>query len=263
MYTFVFCFRVTQFMIILSYCIFVNDTLNDVIIAVEQFPMWSSFTKKKNSDTDDNEIMDDESERIDVDNTKQTIIDDSANLEADMNSSNDKNRCSVMTTSSSLYFINDDIECGNDKTPDDNDDENDENVIEEKQMSKEDIKKRNNMIISCVLRFVVGVSAVAVTFFLALSSTDIVTIILNFPAISFISTLDQCGFELLKKGRFGKHLELEAKRIENLHIPKFMIRTDEKFKKKVYWSTISVIGVILYCELFVLMHYQKHNWRDW
>jgi hypothetical protein len=147
----------------------------------------------------------------------------------------------MMSSLSLLLYFNNDIECGKNKTPVDDA----KNFIEDNEMSKEDIKKRNNMMISCVFRFVLGGFAIVVTFLLALSSTYIVMIILNFLAVSFISTLDNCVFELLKKGKFGNHLELEAKRIQELYIPEFMICTDKKLRDKFYWSTISAVGVVL------------------
>ncbi|OEU06031.1 L domain-like protein [Fragilariopsis cylindrus CCMP1102] len=101
------------------------------------------------------------------------------------------------------------------------------------------------MVFASILRLSQGIFAITVTLLLIVTSSTTIEIILNFTAINFISTLDDVGFEIIKRGKYGPKFEEEAKRIEKLHVR--------------YFCTIIPVGVILFSMICFMIFLQESN----
>ncbi|VEU37288.1 unnamed protein product, partial [Pseudo-nitzschia multistriata] len=115
------------------------------------------------------------------------------------------------------------------------------------------------MVFSCIARGLQGFIAMLATLLLILISDSVIDIVLNFTAVNFISELDNVAFDLARKGKYGRTLEDEAKRIETLVLPPCMSRCD---KMKRFLFAVGVSGVILLSMAGAVIHAQdsKKTW---
>ncbi len=67
-----------------------------------------------------------------------------------------------------------------------------------------------HMVFSCILRFTQGFLGILSAWVLIVTSETVVDVILNFAAMSFVSSLDESAFELAQNGVFGPLLRNEA-----------------------------------------------------
>jgi len=125
-------------------------------------------------------------------------------------------------------------------------------------------RARNNdqlglVVLSCTLRFIQGLLAIVGTLLMVITSSDVVEIILNFTAISFISDLDEAAFELAKWGKYGPLLEAEAKSIEKRPIPYYLYRKDNHVR---FRYTVIPIAVLLMAVMAGIVYGQRadHLW---
>jgi hypothetical protein len=110
------------------------------------------------------------------------------------------------------------------------------------------------VVFSCFLRFTQGLLAILATFLMIVTDDDVIDIILNFAAVNFISTLDECAFELAKWGKYGPSLEMEAKRIEEMPIPYCLHR---KYHHLRYIFTVIPISIVLIACVITIGYYQE------
>eukprot|EP00536_Pseudo-nitzschia_multiseries_P016843 jgi/Psemu1/222833/e_gw1.1262.7.1 len=80
------------------------------------------------------------------------------------------------------------------------------------------------MVFSSMVRFLQGLLAMFAVFLLIITSNTAVEIVLNFPAVNFISRMDNLAFKLALSGKYGEQIEEEAKRITKLQLPPCMSR---------------------------------------
>ena len=110
------------------------------------------------------------------------------------------------------------------------------------------------LLISCTLRFIKGLLAVAAVFLLVMTDTSVMDIVLNFTAVNFISQLDNCAFGLAKGGRFGPRLRREAQRIEALTLP---VEIQAKRVRVWYVAAVLPTAVVLLSLTMAIIGYQE------
>eukprot|EP00536_Pseudo-nitzschia_multiseries_P014182 jgi/Psemu1/37772/gm1.37772_g len=100
---------------------------------------------------------------------------------------------------------------------------------------------------ACILRCIQGILAIFAVFLLVMTSSEVIEIILNFTAVTFISALDECAFGLAKDGKYGSMLEVAAKRIEVEPLPRFMCHKHRHVRYRVVVSLLSTMLFGLFC----------------
>lgn len=109
--------------------------------------------------------------------------------------------------------------------------------------------------LSCILRWLQGVLAIASVWLLVMSSETVIDIFLNFTAVNFISSLDDTAFTLAESGVFGPSMKEETLRIIDSKLPSCV---DREKKHVWYWKTMAAtliatlglsLNVIIYQEL--------------
>jgi hypothetical protein len=70
------------------------------------------------------------------------------------------------------------------------------------------------MVFPSILSLSQGIVAIIVTLILIITELNVIDAVLNFTAISFISTLDDPGFEVIKWGKYRTKFTEEVDRIE-------------------------------------------------
>lgn len=104
------------------------------------------------------------------------------------------------------------------------------------------------MKLSCYLRGFQGYLATIAVFIVVITTRSVVDIILNFTALSFVSSLDDEAFDLAKSGVFGSGLRKEIERIENAKLPACMTPDGTvRLYWKVMGSTASIMFLLLFC----------------
>jgi hypothetical protein len=114
------------------------------------------------------------------------------------------------------------------------------------------------MLFSSVVRLSQGISAIIVTLFLIVTTSNVIEIILNFTAVNFISNLDNHGFEIIKWGKYGTKFKDEAYRIEKLPLPQCI---NKKHKVQLYWYSVIPIGAGLIACLCGIFFLQESNYH--
>jgi hypothetical protein len=117
-------------------------------------------------------------------------------------------------------------------------------------------EKLSLVVLSCVLRFIQGLFATFVALLLILTSDDVVDIVLNFTAVNFISSLDDCAFELAKWGKWGAALKKEAQSIEQRPLPYCLYQRRVHYR---YFLTLIPIGVIMMTTTGVVIYQQEFS----
>jgi cell division protein FtsB len=104
---------------------------------------------------------------------------------------------------------------------------------------------------SCLLRGVQGILAAFTLLLLVITSDNVVDIILNFAAVSFISNLNAAAFLLALSGEFGPILKEEAGRILNKDLPSCMYKASKHIYHSIVVGIISVLFSAMLISLFV------------
>ena len=110
------------------------------------------------------------------------------------------------------------------------------------------------MILSCFLRACQGYLATIAVFLVVITTPSVVDIILNFTALSFISSLDDEAFGLAKSGVFGSDLRKEVERIEDAKLPACFRKENTL---RLYWKVLGSVGGILFTLLFFVIGFQN------
>lgn len=80
-------------------------------------------------------------------------------------------------------------------------------------------------LMSIVARFGQGGLCLSVTFMLVVQSVEVVQLFLDFLAVTFVSTLDDCMFSLAREGYFAHRLRMEARKMSKVRVPKKAIKS--------------------------------------
>eukprot|EP00536_Pseudo-nitzschia_multiseries_P018852 jgi/Psemu1/116984/gw1.3244.2.1 len=112
------------------------------------------------------------------------------------------------------------------------------------------------IVFACILRCIQGILAVFAVFLLVMTSSEVIEIILNFTAVTFISALDECAFGLAKDGKYGSMLEVAAKRIEMEPLPIFMCHKHRHWR---YRTIVSLISTMLFGLICFIAFAQESN----
>ncbi len=110
------------------------------------------------------------------------------------------------------------------------------------------------MVISCVLRAFQGYLATMAVFLVVITTPSVVDIILNFTALSFISSLDDEAFALLKSGAFGSDLRKEVERVVEAKLPPCFAPKDTL---RLYWKVMGSTGLFLFSLLLCVIGFQN------
>jgi len=110
------------------------------------------------------------------------------------------------------------------------------------------------MKISCYLRGFQGYLATIAVFIVVITTRSVVDIILNFTALSFISSLDDEAFDLAKSGVFGSDLRKEIERIENAKLPACMTPDGTV---RLYWKVMGSTAAVMFLLLFCVIGFQN------
>jgi len=105
-------------------------------------------------------------------------------------------------------------------------------------------KKTDNfpcMIFSCIVRFTQGIMTVFAAFLLIITSAEVMDILLNFMAMSFVSNIARMAFDLALWGKYGPTLEKEANEFKSRAMPKCMIRRKNNHKRY-----LKIVGIIFF-----------------
>mmetsp|Transcript_86 Transcript_86/g.200 ORF Transcript_86/g.200 Transcript_86/m.200 type:complete len:932 (-) Transcript_86:518-3313(-) len=94
---------------------------------------------------------------------------------------------------------------------------------------------------ACCIRLCQSLFGITAVWTLVMSSETVIEIILNFPAINFISELDELAFSLAEAGVFGHSIKVEiARRALNLDLPpRYHARTRH------YWIVMGFVFAVL------------------
>ncbi|VEU43096.1 unnamed protein product [Pseudo-nitzschia multistriata] len=101
------------------------------------------------------------------------------------------------------------------------------------------------MVFSCVARGLQGFIAMLTALLLIVTSDN-----------NFISELDDVAFEMALSGKYGAKLEDEAKRIQNLDLPKCM---SQRHKNRRFLCTVGISSFILLSLASVVIYYQNNK----
>jgi len=103
------------------------------------------------------------------------------------------------------------------------------------------------------LKVIQGIVTTTAIFLVAISSEDIVDILLNFMVIEFVAGLNKISFHLLKSGAFGPRLQKDAKKIEKTRLP---ICMDRNSSYVCYWIVMgcifSIFSSAMVCSILLL-----------
>jgi len=103
------------------------------------------------------------------------------------------------------------------------------------------------MAFSCVLRFAMGFMTIVVTLIMLLTNTSVIDTILDFLAMNFISDIGKMAFQLCLWGKYGRRLEAEARRLEDMSLPQCMLRpqTQKRYKMMVTPIVILAFAILI------------------
>ena len=114
------------------------------------------------------------------------------------------------------------------------------------------------MKLSCWLRGFQGYLATIAVFLVVITTRSVVDIILNFTALSFVSSLDDEAFDLAKSGVFGSDLRKEIERIEVAKLPACMT---PECTVRLYWKVMGSTASVMFLLLFCVIGFQNSaNW---
>ena len=114
------------------------------------------------------------------------------------------------------------------------------------------------MVFSCFLRFTMGILTVIVTLIMLLTNTSVIDTILDFLAMNFISDIGKMAFQLCLWGKYGWKLEEEARRIEDMQLPKCMIRKTSQRRYIISVAPILLFALSLIIWLFANQQSNNH-----
>ena len=117
------------------------------------------------------------------------------------------------------------------------------------------------MRLSCSLRLIQGASAMFATLLLIITSDNVVDIILNFTAVSFISNLDDYGYFLAVTGELGPNLQDEARRLAVTDLPPCMHRNT--VPKYIYNRIVQILVFVLLFGLAIVVIYAQNSSMIW
>lgn len=97
------------------------------------------------------------------------------------------------------------------------------------------------MKLSCTLRCIQATLAIISVFFLVLTSTSVIEVILDFTVMNFVSGFDNVAFTLCESGVFGPNFKKESEDVVKKDLPLCM---QHKYKHFIYWKTMGTIGAV-------------------
>ena len=97
------------------------------------------------------------------------------------------------------------------------------------------------MKLSCTLRCIQATLSICSVFFLVLTSTSVIEVILDFTAMNFVSGFDDVAFTLCESGVFGPNFKKESEDVGKKDLPLCM---QHKYKHFIHWKTMGLIGAV-------------------
>jgi hypothetical protein len=109
---------------------------------------------------------------------------------------------------------------------------------------------------ACILRLIQGIAATTTVWILVMTTKSVIDIILNFTAISFVSSLDEDAFSLAEDGVFGRGLQKGATRVTDAKLPAFVCKRS-KHLWHWYWTVMAFAFILLFgFTAYIFFHQQ-------
>ncbi|CAB9503754.1 EGF-like domain [Seminavis robusta] len=106
---------------------------------------------------------------------------------------------------------------------------------------------------SCLAQLVAGSMLLVTIFVLTMQVQDVISMMLNFAALSFLADIDNLGFALAKNGFVTDTMRRHAKAVVDFKVPRRVIGR----KGRVLKRTIYVIGLVLLYSMYGAIKYRQ------